>query len=85
MLRFLAELCREVEVKDWLGSVQNSQFWPPLLHLLCTMPHHLSAVHGMHSNKVNSVHSNKVNSQFWPSLLPVSYDPQWLVKELWRR
>ena len=52
VLRFLAELCREVEVKDWLGSVQNSLFWPPLLNLLCTMPHHLSGVHHSHTNKV---------------------------------
>ncbi|XP_068082089.1 baculoviral IAP repeat-containing protein 6 [Anabrus simplex] len=37
ILKFFAEVCDEVKMRDWLGSPEGSIFWFPLLKLLCLM------------------------------------------------
>ncbi|XP_075222220.1 BIR repeat containing ubiquitin-conjugating enzyme isoform X2 [Lycorma delicatula] len=38
ILKFLAEVCMEGEMRDWLGSPEGSLFWAPLLTMLCNKP-----------------------------------------------
>lgn len=35
ILDFMAEICSEGHMRDWLGSYEGSVFWEPLLTLLC--------------------------------------------------
>lgn len=35
ILDFMAEICTEGHMRDWLGSYEGSVFWEPLLTLLC--------------------------------------------------
>ena len=35
VLKFLAEVCHESEMKQWLGGPEGNIFWPVLLTLLC--------------------------------------------------
>lgn len=35
VLDFMAEICSEGNMRDWLGSYEGSVFWEPLLTLLC--------------------------------------------------
>jgi baculoviral IAP repeat-containing protein 6 len=35
VLDFLADICAEGRMRDWLGSTEGSLFWLPLLHKLC--------------------------------------------------
>lgn len=38
ILKFLAEVCMEGQMRDWLGSPEGSLFWAPLLTMLCNKP-----------------------------------------------
>lgn len=35
VLSFLADVCAEGRMRDWLGSHEGAVFWLPLLHKLC--------------------------------------------------
>lgn len=39
ILDFFAESCSEGHMRDWLGSSDGSEFWQPLLDLLCNEKH----------------------------------------------
>ena len=41
VLSFMAEVAKQVGMKNWLGSPEGSAFWPLLLKLLCTTPSHV--------------------------------------------
>ncbi len=38
VLHFLAEVSKEMTVKDWLGGSEGCVFWPVLLRVLCAAP-----------------------------------------------
>uniref|UniRef100_A0A1B6HP87 UBC core domain-containing protein n=2 Tax=Homalodisca liturata TaxID=320908 RepID=A0A1B6HP87_9HEMI len=38
ILQFFAEVCSEGIMRDWLGSNEGSEFWLPLLTVLCSRP-----------------------------------------------
>lgn len=42
ILDFMAEICSEGHMRDWLGSYEGSVFWGPLLTLLCNNKLHSS-------------------------------------------
>ena len=55
VLKFLAEISKELAMKDWLGGPEGSIFWPVLLSLMCVTQTMVPSGDGPSSTKQTKV------------------------------
>ena len=55
VLDFFTELCSQLRMKNWLGSLEGSVFWTPLLTLLCNISANQAQSHVLGSPRKHQV------------------------------